>query len=80
MIWANPNSGFLLSFQLCFLLLIHGLIFVFSGPMLVPPYYVTESPRDDWDDRTTEAYSVRSSRNSSPTLSVNDPSEQGAAV
>ena len=53
---------------------------IISGPMLVPPYYVTESPRDDWDDRTTEAYSDRSSRKSSPTLSVNDPSEQGAAL
>ena len=61
-------------------MLIHGPIFIFSGPMLVPHYYVTESPRDDYDDRTTETYSDPASRTASPTLSVNDPSEQGAAL
>ena len=48
--------------------------------MLSPHYDIPETPPEDWDDRTTETYSVTAFRTASPARSVKDPREKGDAV
>jgi hypothetical protein len=68
------HSGFFLSLQFCFLLLIHGLL-VFPAFVLSPYFFIPESPTHDAEERT-ETESDRASW----ACIFNKPNAQGATV